>query len=41
MEKTEKLLYEAPLTMVFEVRQEGVICAKNNLDPEKDNTQKI
>lgn len=27
METKHKELYEAPSTMVFEVRQEGVICA--------------
>ena len=27
MERTEKQLYEAPSTVVFEVKQQGVICA--------------
>ena len=29
MEAKQKELYEAPSTMVFEVKQEGVICASN------------
>lgn len=30
MEKKEKLFYEAPVTMVFTVVQEGVICVSYN-----------
>jgi len=33
MEKKEKY-YEAPSTMVFEVRQEGVICASGGPYPQ-------
>jgi hypothetical protein len=29
MELSHKVLYEAPSTTVFEVRQEGVICASD------------
>lgn len=29
MEKTDKQVYEAPSAAVFEVKQEGVICASN------------
>lgn len=29
MEAKQKELYEAPSTMVFEVKQEGVICASD------------
>ena len=32
MEKKEKLFYEAPVTMVFTVVQEGVICASGDPD---------
>lgn len=32
METIHKELYEAPSTMVFEVRQEGVICASGDPD---------
>lgn len=36
MEEKVKLVYESPQTMVFEVKQEGVICASGvgtNGDP--------
>lgn len=29
MEQMEKQVYEAPSTMMFEVKQEGVICASD------------
>lgn len=29
MEQADKQVYEAPSTMVFEVKQEGVICASS------------
>ena len=31
MEPTRKAFYEAPSTMVFEIKQEGVICASDPL----------
>ncbi len=34
MEQTIKQFYEAPSTTVFEVRQEGVICASVGEYPE-------
>lgn len=34
METKQKVLYEAPSTMVFEVRQEGVICASGGEYPQ-------
>ncbi len=36
MEQTIKQFYEAPSTRVFEVRQEGVICASVMADPISD-----
>lgn len=33
METKLKELYEAPSTMVFEVKQEGLICQSGNIDP--------
>lgn len=32
METKQKVLYEAPSTCVFEVRQEGVICASGGTE---------
>ena len=32
METKQKELYEAPSTMVFEVKQEGVICASGGTE---------
>jgi len=32
MEKKEKQFYEAPSTQVFEVKQEGVICASGRTE---------
>ena len=31
--ETEKQFYEAPLTKVFEVEQEGIICASGDGEP--------
>ena len=31
MQKTERQFYEAPLTEVFKVAQEGVICASETM----------
>ena len=36
MEQTIKQFYEAPSTTVFEVRQEGVLCASVMADPISD-----
>ena len=36
MEAKQKELYEAPSTMVFEVKQEGVICASPDVYPQWD-----
>ena len=34
METKHKELYEAPSTMVFEVRQEGIVCASGGAYPQ-------
>ena len=34
MERTEKCFYEAPVTEVFEVRQEAIVCASGGAYPQ-------
>lgn len=36
MEKEEKINYEAPFSIVIDVKTEGVICQSNGLNPMGD-----